>query len=239
MKVQYIYHSGFLVEFEDAVFIFDYWQGELPEFQPEKKVFVFSSHWHHDHFKSKVFDWAERFPNIYYILSKDIKAKPDKPLQILRVKARETYEIGGCRIRTLRSTDEGVAFVVEYQGKTIYHAGDLNWWHWEGESKSYNNNMKTNYQREIQLLADESIDVAFIPVDDRLEEQYYWGIDWFMRHTDTKIAFPMHLWEKYELCDKLLSEPDVQPYKDRIQKVEYPGQIFVLEEKGVQEASGK
>ena len=39
----------------------------------------------------------------------------------------------GAEIRTLRSTDEGVAFVVHYAGKTIYHAGDLNWWHWEGE----------------------------------------------------------------------------------------------------------
>ncbi len=37
----------------------------------------------------------------------------------------------GAEIRTLRSTDEGVAFVVHYAGKTIYHAGDLNWWHWK------------------------------------------------------------------------------------------------------------
>ena len=29
----------------------------------------------------------------------------------------------GAEIRTLRSTDEGVAFVVHYAGKTIYHPG--------------------------------------------------------------------------------------------------------------------
>lgn len=31
------------------------------------------------------------------------------------------------------STDEGVAFLVTAEGRTVFHAGDLNWWHWEGE----------------------------------------------------------------------------------------------------------
>ena len=28
----------------------------------------------------------------------------------------------------------------------IYHAGDLNWWVWPGESKQYNNNMTANFK---------------------------------------------------------------------------------------------
>ena len=35
---------------------------------------------------------------------------------------------GQLLIRTLHSTDFGVAFLVRFHGKWIYHAGDLNWW---------------------------------------------------------------------------------------------------------------
>ena len=48
-------------------------------------------------------------------------------------------------IASLKSTDEGVAFVVWAEGHSIYHAGDLNWWHWEGEPFPFNENMVTRY----------------------------------------------------------------------------------------------
>ena len=53
------------------------------------------------------------------------------------------------RIHTLKSTDEGVAFLVRVKEKTFFHAGDLNWWHWEEESEYYNEQMRMDYQKEI------------------------------------------------------------------------------------------
>ena len=41
------------------------------------------------------------------------------------------------RIHTLKSTDEGVAFLVRVKEKTFFHAGDLNWWYWEEEDDTY------------------------------------------------------------------------------------------------------
>ena len=49
IKVTYLDHSGFLVELEDAYFLFDYYKGRLPQIDLEKKMFVFVSHVHHDH----------------------------------------------------------------------------------------------------------------------------------------------------------------------------------------------
>ena len=46
----------------------------------------------------------------------------------------------------LKSTDEGVAFLVEVNGVVIYHAGDLNWWHWDEEPKSWNNDMAARFK---------------------------------------------------------------------------------------------
>ena len=78
---------------------------------------------------------AEREKETYYILPEEIKIPKEPKVKlsedrlILTVPGGE-YEAAGCKIRTLRSTDEGVAYLVSYRGKRIYHAGDLNWWHW-------------------------------------------------------------------------------------------------------------
>ena len=51
MKVTYIQHSGFMVELEECVLVFDYYKGLLPSVSKDKKLYVFSSHHHHDHFE--------------------------------------------------------------------------------------------------------------------------------------------------------------------------------------------
>ena len=54
IKVTYLDHSGFLVELEDAYFLFDYYKGRLPQIDLEKKMFVFVSHVHHDHYRKDI-----------------------------------------------------------------------------------------------------------------------------------------------------------------------------------------
>ena len=39
------------------------------------------------------------------------------------------------------SPDEGVAWMVTVNGQSIFHAGDLNWWHWAEEDLAWNRNM--------------------------------------------------------------------------------------------------
>ena len=38
------------------------------------------------------------------------------------------------RIQAFGSTDVGISFLIHLQGKSIFHAGDLNNWHWSEES---------------------------------------------------------------------------------------------------------
>lgn len=227
MKVTYLGHSGFLVEMDDVIFLFDYYKGELPEMDPGKKLLVFVSHAHYDHYRKEIFSLREHPGPLCFILSSDVTAKtaPD----IVFMKPNEEREILGCRIRTLRSTDEGVAYLLKYGGKTIYHAGDLNWWHWDGETEAYNTAMRRAYQSEINKLQKEKINVAFIPVDPRLGEQYCWGLDCFMKRTDTEKVFPMHFWGSYEVFDRLLLEKCTREYEDRIMRIEREGQSFLLE----------
>ena len=227
IKVTYLGHSGFLAEVEDMYLLFDYYKGELPKMDPDKKMAVFVSHSHYDHYGKDIFRLRDIFQQIRFILSDDIPAQEEEA--VIFVRPNEHREILGLDITTLRSNDEGVAFLVKYKNRTIYHAGDLNWWHWEGEPEEYNTKMRRSYQSEINKLQKEKIDVAFVPVDPRLGEQYCWGLDCFMKRTETARVFPMHFWETYDIFDRLLLEKCTEDYQDKIVRIDREGQSFLLD----------
>ena len=56
MKITYIHHSSFLVETEENYFLFDYFEGKLPQLKEDKPLLVFASHRHGDHFSPVIFD---------------------------------------------------------------------------------------------------------------------------------------------------------------------------------------
>lgn len=240
MKITYMYHSGFAVELQRAVLIFDYFRGSLPAFDRRKPVCVFASHKHYDHFKKEIFSWEKEMQIHAYILSADIREKrlhfPERNTFFMDTDEEQCFllpnQSGSLRVKTLKSTDEGVAFLVTCQAgeekRTIYHAGDLNWWHWEEEGPEYNAEMKENYQREVAKIEGAEIDAAFVPVDLRLEGAYWWGADYLMRHTQTKVLFPMHFWNKYEACRYLAEEPEASSYREKIMQIEQSGQEFQI-----------
>ena len=80
IKVTYLDHSGFLVELEDAYFLFDYYKGRLPQIDLEKKMVVLVSHAHHDHYRKDIFNLRKHFREIRYVLSSDIEIKAEKIL---------------------------------------------------------------------------------------------------------------------------------------------------------------
>ncbi len=47
-----------------------------------------------------------------------------------------------------------------------------------------------------------------------------------MRHTRTDCAFPMHMWEQYEICERLLKDSLSEPYRDRVMEVKRRLQTF-------------
>lgn len=226
MKITYLGHSGFLVELSEHYLLFDYYTGKLPVFLPEKRLTVFVSHGHQDHYNQEIFalryDYDAENPgqsndirHITYVLSKDINRRRAEELagkegRLLFVKSHEScvlYE--KCMaIETLRSTDIGVAYIVtvEENGKSyrFYHAGDLNLWKWEGESKAHNNNMEANYRREMELLRGQHFDAAFVPLDPRLEKYAFGGMDIFLEAAKADVVFPMHFWKQPEIIREYL-----------------------------------
>ena len=62
---------------------------------------------------------------------------------------KETGEKVPVTVKAFKSTDEGVAFLIEAEGKVLYHAGDLNNWVWEGEPEEYNFRMSEAFHSEL------------------------------------------------------------------------------------------
>lgn len=236
MKVTYIEHSGFAVEMEEHILVFDYYKGRIPAFDKTKKLLVFASHAHEDHFNREILEWENLYPHIEYVFPKDMKIRKEERRESMHfMKKRDHLELeeGRCEVQSLRSTDEGVAFLVRCEGRCIYHAGDLNWWHWEEESASYNRQMKGDYQKEIESLKGKTIDLAFVVLDPRQEEQYYWGFDWFMRHTETTCVFPMHMWDDYDVIKRFREREEAAEYREKIRQITAPGEVFYVEQEFV------
>ena len=230
MKVSYIYHSGFLVETDSAVFLFDYYKGNLPTFPDDKPLIVFASHKHPDHFDFKIFNLQNHPGGVTYVFGNDIKlnenylqrrgVNPAVKEKIHRMSPHTELTLplkGGTgdnaetvTIHTLKSTDAGAAFYVKAGNVRIYHGGDLNWWHWEGESKAFNRQQECVYKEEIDYLqklleGKAELDVAFVPLDPRLKEAYCLGMDYFLSHIPVKEVFPMHMWDDYDVIKRYLN----------------------------------
>lgn len=218
MNIIYIGHSSFLVELNNSYLLFDYYTGGIPELDKNKTIYVFSSHFHEDHFNFEIFNFMEKYSNVVYIFSRDIRRKYGKKIskEVHYLASNSSEKIDELMVETLRSTDEGVAFIVSSENKTIYHAGDLNLWIWKEESHEYNSYMELRYRKEIDKIKGRHFDVAFLVLDSRQEENAFQGFDYFMKNTDTELAYPMHYWNDPSIIDKLIKNEISKSYRDRI-----------------------
>ncbi len=229
MKITYIHHSAFAVVGDKKVFIFDYFLGELPQFDENAQIYAFASHKHPDHFSLDLFHSLEKYNHVTYFLANEIRLNekylerkginPAVKSRMIPVKRHMRTKHNDIVVETLESTDTGVAFIVEWDGKTIYHAGDLNWWHWNMGTEEENERMGLRYREEIDRLKGRHFDAAFVPVDPRLEDAYDYGIRYFMEQTDTANVFPMHFWRDYGIVDKLVQSERNSFFADRVKAI--------------------
>ena len=195
LKLSYLNHSGFTVETESKVLVFDYYQdpaGIVSSYAVgTKPLWFFVSHWHGDHFNKHIADFEQQTSQ--YIVNKDVKLQQVTAEKLHSLDIYDTISIDGDNITQYGSTDEGGSFMVETDNCRIFHAGDLNWWHWMGDTDSNNAEAKKMYDKEMSHLEGQIIDVAFFPVDARLEEAREWGVLGFLdRVKITRCLVPVH-----------------------------------------------
>ena len=214
ISIDYIGHSGFLVETETSLMLFDYYRGDLSvlDAKPaDKPLFVFASHAHGDHYNPAILKLAEKEREVHYLFSFDIRCRVRKraaqDLGIRFLDADRSYEIPGLgMVETFFSTDEGVAFYIDTGTAAIFHAGDLNWWDWEGEPADWLADQARVFKREVSKISGKRIDAAFVVLDDRLEKNYDKGMRWFLSVCTPAYTLPMHFWEDRTVVKRYLAQ---------------------------------
>jgi len=237
MRVKFLCHSGFYIEGERNCLLFDYWKGDLPAVPAGKKLWIFASHHHPDHYDAEIYRYGEKTPGTRYILGADItlntvnRQKMGVTDEIFarctRVHKNDVIEEDGVTIRAIRSTDMGAAFHVSFEGKNIYHAGDHNLWIWH-EEENFDRSQIHKFYEEIEKLRGLPVDAAFLPLDPRLGEEYWRGFDAFARLLEPKRIFPMHMIEDYDIINRMKQHPHAWPYKNRIAEIQGEGQEFEI-----------
>lgn len=217
MNLTYIFHSGFVLETEQSLIIFDFWldpEHLMPGIlgSTDKPVYVFSSHFHEDHFTKEIFGWREQFPslNFTYILSKDIlkrRRARREDADVWMAKGAE-WNDDNLRVRATGSNDSGVSWVIETEGKMIFHAGDLN--NWYAKFLADENSPGTILSKEFMLVNPEKdekrylgelkdilkitdhFDLVMFPIDGRIGNGYTRGGRQFIERFRVGMFVPMH-----------------------------------------------
>lgn len=211
MKLIYVYHSGFILENDNIVVVIDYYkdsgwkgkEGTVHEYlrNTEKRMYILASHAHPDHFNPEIFGWSEK-KNLRYILSSDIrKGNKEWEDDVVWLDKGETWQDDFLRIKAYGSTDVGISFLLHTEGKRMFHAGDLNNWHWREESTEQEvEEAEKAFLREVAVLAKDAdfLDLAMFPVDPRLGADYMSGAKQFIDRIPVRKFVPMHFWERYE-----------------------------------------
>ena len=237
MHVTYLDHSGFFVEGENHCLLFDYYRGPLPEVPAGKQLLVFASHHHPDHYDPEIFRYGERAAGTRYLLGCDItlNAANRQRMGITdeifarcdRMHKDDVLQRNGASIRALRSTDMGVAFCVECEGKRIYHGGDHNLWIWH-EDENFDRSQIAKFYEEIEKIRGLHIDAAFLPLDPRLGEEYWRGFDAFIRLVEPMKVFPMHMVDDYDIIHHMKEHSCSRPYRNRIMEITRCGDSFEI-----------
>lgn len=224
LELTYIHHDCFLLRTAKAAFVFDYWldptasNTEVPEFlsllNPDMPLYVFVSHHHKDHFNRCIFAWQKLLPQVHFIISRDAagacrymlrqggtyKGFRPTPESVSVMRPGDDWSDNVLSVRAFGSTDTGNSYLLEVDGRRIFHAGDLNAWMWKDESTPAQVAAAIrDYERCLAPIAEAAphVDVAMMPVDSRLGSDYWEGAARLVRRIDVAHFFPMH----FELAD--------------------------------------
>ena len=108
------------------------------------------------------------------------------------MKVGDTVEADNLTVTMFGSTDAGGSFLVDTGTHRIFHAGDLNWWHWSGDTPENIAEAKALKEKEFAPLLGLSVDIMMFPVDARLELAREWGALEVLGMMNAKLFIPMH-----------------------------------------------
>lgn len=217
MKIEFIHHSSVYIELSKHVLIFDYVNGEnekfkfegtLPKLPEDKDIYFFFSHAHEDHFDKSVVDIQKSNEKVFIAADKTcgLGSAPGLFEKVFKKKALKVdfgrkYKYNDLDIETLKSTEQGVAFVVTCEDKKIYFAGDLALWYWDGVGDLINGRETSAYKHEMSKINDMHFEAAFVPLDPRMGAHAGDSLMRFMENNDCDFIVPIGTWNDFSAVE--------------------------------------
>lgn len=209
IQITYLHHSGFAIRTSDSLLIFDNARGTPEEADSlgnghvtpsmigsHPNTIFFVSHVHADHFNPAIYDMAA-YGNVSYVVGEGVPAGPGVHV----MHPGDSLTIHDVTVQAFDSTDEGVSFLVQLDGWSIFHAGDLNLWHWRSESSIKEiEQAEKDFLAAVTPLARQPIDFAFFPLDPRMGAMHDAGILYFLMHIKPQVLVPMHWWDRSDVA---------------------------------------
>ncbi|MFW5782414.1 MAG: MBL fold metallo-hydrolase [Candidatus Muiribacteriaceae bacterium] len=229
LKITYIYHNCFVISDNKLNLIFDHPDTEfmtssalkaLSEAICKGENIYFFSHSHHDHFNHDI------CRNHTCIMSKDI---PDTGIDdddhIKWLAPGDTHRINSDLIiqEVIQSNDQGVAFLLEWHGRTIYFGGDLAEWDWNDLTPEESEQFIDYFRNIIDRLSEKDIDIAFTNADNRLDNLS--GFAKFYNTVKPGILVPMHFFGNTAVFDEIDTVQRIPSSK--IFRYTHPGDYFL------------
>ena len=195
IDILYLGGSGFFFRSGGTGLLFDACgRGTDARIVPEKEsidaldsLYVFVTHHHAGHFSPEIYELCGE--KAHFILSNDL------PEQYAgeHMSPGDQFEFPDLKIQAFRSTDEGVSYLVEWDGVTLFHAGDLNLWHWRDISTIVEiEQAERDFEDCIREIPRDVIDIACFPVDPRQGSMYDAGAGSFVMTVRPHLLLPMH-----------------------------------------------
>ncbi|MGI6695903.1 MAG: MBL fold metallo-hydrolase [Christensenellales bacterium] len=210
--VTYFYQSAFTVSLKKTLMIFSYRQTGLSQLTEElqlsekdfhgfNNILVFvpsASLTHHD--AEVIYKWKSSFPITYLICEDAKKHAPDLP-SIRVCKEGDRFSVAQARVSVYGSTDAGVSFLVEVEDICVFHAGDLNLWHWREENtlREIARAEETFYDK-VAAIPKDKIDICFFPLDPNQGGLYDAGANHLIMALRPRVFFPMHFANRQEIA---------------------------------------
>lgn len=209
--VHYLGNSGFSLALGGDLLIFDYAPlrkaplgglshggVDAASLRMFSRISVFVSHVHPDHFQKTIFGWLDWHEAICFILSSDIRPQCNAAIRsnarIHWVSEHQTLSLPHLHLTAYGSTDAGVSFDARIADRRIFHAGDLNFWHWRNEGDAaWTTRQDAEFRRILgEIPVTPPIDLAFFPTDARMGDDFYRGAIQFAQRFSPRMFIPMH-----------------------------------------------
>jgi ankyrin repeat protein/L-ascorbate metabolism protein UlaG (beta-lactamase superfamily) len=212
LKVWYTGHSGWALQFNDKVIIIDYWQAGAQNHEASlvngkinpgelagKKVYVFATHNHRDHYDTTIFGWQKSIKDIKYVYgfhpekTWDDKDQPYHGPSYTYIHDNQTGMVDDIKVTTIKSNDTGQGFLLEVNGLKIFHPGD---------HALFNGDLEADFKKEIDFIAAQTsnIDIAFLPVtgcpSSWKKENIVQGFFYIIDKMNPAEVFPMHAFQR-------------------------------------------